>query len=355
MVRGAETEVSTSCFGGGSGGAAGRLGAPMVRIAVLALAVLAQSALASAAAAGANPPPPGEAPPSVGAAIDSQSEPAAGISGAKPPLPGQLSTRFAIDEANPEANIPSTKERNQSPLEFGYYLQDLLERAEGARKAKDFSAVIRYYRAVAKAVPESAKGWSKLCESYEIVNDRERAIIACRYAIDRLGVELQDYVRYVHLILKKSAQGKAVEFSVAERTELDRVLAHLEKQEGLELAVGHLRCEIGLKLKDVAMMETCTRALAKVAPDDPKTVVFQWSLAVMKGQTAEAQHLLERARATGVKHDGVELMESVTPSARGPSRTAKIAGATALLTIVFAAVLFAAIRRRRALTGRPAV
>ena len=353
MAPRANTEVSTSCSGTDSGGRGGSLRAPVVGVVVLAWAALAQSSFGWAAA-GVNPPPPGAAP-SLGATSGSQSAPAAGSSGAKPPLPGQLSTRFAVDEANPEANIPSSKERDRSPLEFGYYLQDLLERAEVARKAKDFSAVIRYYRAVAKAVPESAKGWSKLCESYDIVNDHERAIIACRYAIDRSGVELQDYVRYVHLILKRNAQGKDAEFSMAEKTELDRVLTHLEKQGGLELAVAHLRCEIGLMLKDVAMMETCTQALAKGAPDDPKTVVFQWSLAVMKGQNVEAARLLERARATGVKHEGVELMESVTPSAPGVSRRAKIGGATALLTIVFATVLFAAIRRRRALGSRAVV
>jgi hypothetical protein len=278
--------------------------------------------------------------------------PAPDVAGKNPLLSGQLSTKFGIDDSNPEASVPGNKERDRNPLEFGYFLQDLLERANQAQKDKDYGAVVRYYRAVAKAVPDNSKGWSKLCEAYERVNDRERAIRSCRYAIDRPGVELQDYVRYVHLVLAEEGP-----LSGPAKKELDAVLGHLEEQDGtaIAVAVGHLRCEMGLKAKDIALMGACTKSLANLAPDDPKTVVFQWSLAVMKGQGAEAQHLLERARATGVMHDSIERMESVTPAMGGPAwRKAAIAAATLLLMIVAAAALVIAVRRRRALSDRAA-
>ena len=269
------------------------------------------------------------------------------LAAAQAPLPGQLSTRFGIDDANPESSVPSVQERNRNPLEFGYYLQDLLERAEGARKKKDLGAVVRYYRAVAKAVPDNAKGWSKLCEAYETVHDRDRAIVACRYAIDRPAAELQDFMRYVHLII-----GTRGGVTAKEKTELDAVLTHLDAQEGMALAANHLRCEIGVKLTNESMMEVCTQALAKLAPDDPKTVVFRWALAVMKGQTDEASRLLVYARATGVERESVERMESVTPSARGSAlRRAGVAGATALVGGALLAALVVLIRRRRGPTG----
>ncbi len=267
----------------------------------------------------------------------------------RPPLPGQLSTRFGIDDASPEASVPTVQERNRSPLEFGYYLQDLLERAEKARKNKDYSTVIRYYRAVAKAVPDNAKGWSKLCEAYEVVHDRDRAIVACRYAIERPAAEVQDFVRYVHLIIDTP------EVTSKEKTELDAVLTHLDEADATGIVANHLRCEVGVKLKSVALMETCLKVLATKAPDDPKTVVFQWALAVMKGQTEEANRLLVYARAAGVGSENVERMESVTPSARGASwRRAGIAGATALVGLALLAGLLVAIRRRRSPTSRPA-
>jgi hypothetical protein len=266
------------------------------------------------------------------------------------PLPGQLSTKFAIDDASPEASIPSNEERDRNPLEFGYLLQDLLERADQAQKKGDHGAVVRYYRAVAKAVPENAKGWSKLCEAYERVHDRERAIRSCRYAIDRPGVELQDYVRYVHLVIAEEGP-----LSGPARKEIEAVLGHLDKEEKTGVAVSHLRCEVALKLKDVGLMDSCTKTLAKLAPDDPKTVVFQWSLAVMKGQAGEAQRLLERARAIGVLGDSIERMESVTPAMGGSTRRrVTIAAATLVVAMVVAATAAVALRRRRALASRAA-
>src|SRR5512142_3360871 len=44
-------------------------------------------------------------------------------------VPQQLSTLFEIDDDNPEAHVPAAKDRIGNPLEFGYYLQDLLTRA----------------------------------------------------------------------------------------------------------------------------------------------------------------------------------------------------------------------------------
>src|SRR5262245_24065672 len=74
------------------------------------------------------------------------------------PLPWQLSKAFPIDADNPEARIPTAKQRDRNPLEYGYFLQDLIEGAEQARRAGDHAAVVGYYRAVVKAVPDRAKG-----------------------------------------------------------------------------------------------------------------------------------------------------------------------------------------------------
>lgn len=262
-------------------------------------------------------------------------------------LSAQLSTRFKVDDANPEDSIPNSKDRDRNPLEFGYLLQDLLERAEQARKDRDFPAVIRYYRAVAKAVPENAKGWSKLCEAYEIVNDRERAIRACRYAIDRPAAELQDFTRYIHLII-----GRPGDLDNSARTELAKVLEHLDTQPDVKVAANHLRCEVAIKLEDAVQLEACTKALAAVAPDDPKTVVFQWTLAMMTGKTEQAKELLVRARAVGVAHDGIERMESVVYR---PARFSARTRAAAIAALAMGALgVFLILRRRRGLNSRAA-
>jgi hypothetical protein len=270
-----------------------------------------------------------------------------GKPGWRPPLSGQLSSKFGIDAANPENSIPNARDRDRNPLEYGYFIQDLLERADQAQKKKDYGTVIQYYRAVSKAVPESAKGWSKLCEAYDRVHDRDRAIVACRYAIDRPGVEAQDYVRYVHLII-----GKSDPLDAKERIEIDAVLTHLDNQPGGELVASHLRCEVGVKASEVAMMEACTRVLTARAPDDPKTIVFRWSLALMKGQTADANRLLTYARAVGIGRESIDRMESITPGPGGARHKLGFTLGTVAVVLATAAALVLGLRRRRALTSR---
>ncbi len=258
---------------------------------------------------------------------------------------GQLSRKFKIDDANPEASIPDDKIKNANPLEFGYLLQDLLARAEEAKKAKDFQAVIRYDRAVAKGVPDRAKGWAKLCEAYEVVHDRDRAINACKYAVAREGAEAGDFVRYVGLILSKRD-----DLTSDERKELAGVLAHLEKD---PLAGGvmfhHLQCQVGVKEHDAAMLTACTAALEKVAPDDPKTVIFKWSLAVLEGRTDAANKLVDRARDLGVLAEAVERMQNLTtPGGRRHWGAWTAAGACGGLAIAAAILWFTRKTRRLA-------
>jgi hypothetical protein len=266
------------------------------------------------------------------------------------PLPGQLSRRFPIDRGNPEASVPGEAERQNNPLEFGYFIQDLLEHAENARKQRDYATVALYYRAVAKAVPDRAKGWSKLCEAYEILKDRERAVRACELALSRAGVELGDYIRYVQLMTEKAG-----DMTAAERETLIPVLAHLSRQPGLGLVAEELRCRAGVKLRDVSLLEACTAGLAKAAPNDPKTVVFLWNLAMLRGDKAEAERLIARTRTLGaVLEDNIARMDAMTASLGGGARLGRWAGALlfagTLIGLGLAGVLMRhAFVRRRAL------
>ncbi len=272
----------------------------------------------------------------------------AATAAAEPPLrepkPGQLSVLFPINDSDPESSVPTPKQRDGNPLEFGYYLQDLLAKAEAATKKNDHQSAIRYYRALAASIPNQAQGWSKLCQSYEATRDRQRALGACKYAIDREGAELQDFTRFVELMV-----GKPEALLPEERTAVNDVLVHLDKQPGLAVPAAHLRCKAAVKMDDRANLEACTAVLATSSPDDPKTVVFQWSLAVMRGQRDQAALLVDRARAMGVETDSLERMSSVM-SARG-GRWSMLLGAIALGGAALLLALLA-IRRRRLSTLR---
>jgi hypothetical protein len=254
------------------------------------------------------------------------------------PYPGQLSTLFKIDDADPESSVPTAVQRDGNPIEFGYFLQDVMAKAETAGKRNDRQAEIRYLRALALAVPGPAKAWSLLCEAYEKAGDRHRAIGACKYAIDREGVQVQDFARFVHLISSKEG-----ELDNDERAALKDVLAHLDQDPNLAVPTAHMRCESGVKLKDEAAMAACTAVLAKAAPNDPKTIVFQWSLAMMRGQRDDARQFVARAKMAGLTTDAIDRMNDLMSRTRWSSPRLVGVGA---LAAAGAVLLFLALRRR---------
>jgi tetratricopeptide (TPR) repeat protein len=265
-------------------------------------------------------------------------------------VPEQFSTLFKIDDNNPEAHVPTAADRTGNPLEFGYFLQDLLTRAEVAEKRKDQAGVIKYYRAVAAALPEEARGWSLLCQAYETAHDRDRAARACKYAIERKGAELKDYQRYVGLLTAKPD-----DLLPEERRDLNEVLAHLDTQPDLAVATAHLRCEAAIKMNDAAALAACTAVLAKAAPNDPKTVVFQWSLAVMRGEREQAATLLGRAEKMGLAAASLDRMSQVSVVGHWWSSPGR--GIVGAVIVVGAAALFGLLllvmhRRRLASASR---
>jgi len=262
-------------------------------------------------------------------------------------VPEQLSTLFKIDDDNPEAHVPSVKDRSSNPLEFGYYLQDLLTRAEVAEKQHNQLAIIKYYRAVAMAIPEEAQGWGRLCEAYQNAGDRDRAVRACKYAIDRKGAQAKDYRRYVELITAKPG-----DLLPEDRDELKAVFAHLDGQADMAVLTAHLRCEAGVKMKDQAALEACTAVLAKTAPDDPKTIVFQWSLAVMRGDRDQAVVLLERAQKAGVAQANIDRMSQVSMVGHGLSARGIGVVLVGAATLMLALALLGVYRRRLTATRR---
>lgn len=270
-------------------------------------------------------------------------EPAPKATGEAPETPQslqwQLSKEFPIDESEIEASVPSKKARDRNPLEYGYFIQDLLEGAAGAHKRGDDYVVVAYYRALVKAVPERAKSWGKLCEAYATVNDHERAAKMCGTALALPGVELQDYLRFVRETLR--IPGPPSPETVGR---LKNVLEHLDKQPNIEGTTAHLRCEVAVALSDAKMLEGCTAALTRLEPNKTETVVYQWTLAMMRGQNEAAGRLLERAKKLKLPSENIERMQALTG---GGSRRWIWTGVAAALFMLAAVGALMVARRRR--------
>ena len=262
-------------------------------------------------------------------------------------VPEQFSVLFKINDDNPEENVPTAKDRIGNPLEFGYYIQDLLTRAEVEGKRKNQAGVIKYLRALAAALPEEARSWALLCEAYRAADDRDRAVRACKYAIERQGVQFRDYQRYVELMA-----AKPTDLLPEERRDLNEALGHLDKQPDLAVPTAHLRCQAAVKMNDEAALAACTTVLAKAAPNDPKTVVFQWSLAVMRGDQKQAAGLLARGKQMGLAAASIDRMNEVVMGGRGWWRIRSVARALIVSGVaLLLGVSLIVVYRRRLATG----
>lgn len=251
------------------------------------------------------------------------------IAASTPPPPAAAASGFQVDDHDPVASVPSDAQANQNPMAMGYFLDDLIGRAQAASKRGDHAAAARYYQALAKAVPERATPFVKLCLELESAGDRLGAIAACRTALGRQGATVDDHARYLRLLM-----GQPGALDPQQVADADASVEQLRKHDAFLLA-SQLECELATRIDDLARLQSCTRDLYVRDPNGAITVSFQWALALKQGDRPEALRLVERAKVVGVKPPGVAHMERATavwsPSGRTSSTSwMATAGAIAL-------------------------
>jgi tetratricopeptide (TPR) repeat protein len=275
-------------------------------------------------------------------AASAQAEAPAAAGGS--PKRWQLS-RFPINHDNPESAIPSITERNNDPLEFGYFLQDLNTEALKAEREGDYRTSVKYWRAAATAVPDAAVSFGKACRAYQKLGEREQAIEFCSKALNLQGATEEDYLRFGELVTQKS-----MPLSELEVKDLDAVVAHLraEKQEGGAAVV---ECRLGVKQEDAARLQRCTQVLSKLSPNDPRSMAFMWSYAILRKDYGAAKRLVAAMEKAGMPKVALAEVKAATDKAsawwRRPFTDWRYAvGAVAAL--IFAGLGLALLRRRLA-------
>jgi hypothetical protein len=219
------------------------------------------------------------------------------------------STRFVINDRNPEENLPGEAQRKANPHQFRLLLQELIDRASAATQRGDHLTAARYYSALAKAKPGESLGHARLCRSLESLGELEGAMEACADALAGEGATIDDFTHYVRLVL-----GKSGPLNATERARVETQIGRLRRTEGGRLAADQLQCELGMRLGDVSILEECTAALAALAASDPKTITFEWALAMQKRQSGRAAQLVDRARRAGLAPQALRDMELATSS-----------------------------------------
>ena len=184
--------------------------------------------------------------------------PALDPSSLKPPE--QLG-QIPIDKLDPQRSIPTPEEASRNPLQFGYLLMDLATQAELAEKRGDFADAVRYYQALARAVPHRSISYGKMCAAHEALGNRDEGLAACRSALGREGVRLEDHHRAVRLLL-----GGPGPLQAADREDVLAIASHLRRDPATTLAAHEVQCQLATRIEDAKMLEACVAGLTAAAP-----------------------------------------------------------------------------------------
>jgi tetratricopeptide (TPR) repeat protein len=216
-------------------------------------------------------------------------------------------SKWKINDAEPIKSVPTPEQRDSDPLNFGYHLMDLADKAEEAGQKGDYAQASKYWEATVVAVPDAAVGYRKTCLTAEQANDMNRAYRYCRAALGRSGVQLEDYQRFSVILMKKPTALEPQELE-----DLQEISKHVRAVAGGEGLADQLECEHALRLNDMQKLDTCVAKLVKGAPNDPKTITYQWAAALGHERFDEARRLIAEARKTAMAPEGVKAMESAT-------------------------------------------
>jgi tetratricopeptide (TPR) repeat protein len=219
---------------------------------------------------------------------------------AQPQAPTDRLSQWPVDDAHPESSIPTEKQRNADPLQFGYWLQDLVLKANRARANGDHAAAARFFQAMATAVPDRAVAFVKLCEDYEAMGDLQKAIGSCGDALLVDGATVHDYVRFVDLLLSKPGTLQPKEVLA-----LNHVVQHMKSDPAAGAAADEVECKVAVRTSNVVELRECSAAMAAREPDGVMSITYEWALAILEGNLEGAESLVKRAKAAGIPIDGM--------------------------------------------------
>ncbi|MEY4508679.1 MAG: hypothetical protein RLZZ450_801 [Pseudomonadota bacterium] len=231
-------------------------------------------------------------------------EPAQAAPAKPPPLEESL---FKLNPENPEAHLPTAAEAARAPLWFANMLNDMGAEIDAARARGDYAQSVKYERALVKVSPHRAIGYSGLCRDYEALGQRDDAIQACALAVQKEGVLVDDFVRFVRLVANRPGGVDPTELADAHNA-----IDHLKSDPASRILGNQVQCELSLKQNDEVALEQCSTALLELAPDDPKSITYAWTRAIKKRDFARAQELVNRAKANPQMAQAVPQMETST-------------------------------------------
>jgi tetratricopeptide (TPR) repeat protein len=226
--------------------------------------------------------------------------------GAGTPQPrGEPISSLAINHDDPERSLPTPEQRDRDPLQFGYHLMDLTEAGTAASQRGDHQKAVKYFVALAKAVPDVSRGYMLACSEYEALGNRDEALKFCTTGIALNGARLLDYKLYTRVMLQKPGP-----LLPDEVRELGEVIGHLRKEPAGVAIAEDAECGLALRLEDPKRLEQCVNVLRMREPEGAATLTHELALALAKRDIAAANGVIARAKRTPtIPREAIRRME----------------------------------------------
>jgi hypothetical protein len=327
--------------------------------------------------------------------------------------PGDLSTSFPIDDADPSKHVPTVEQRNEDPLEYGYYLQDLIARAEPAFEKGDWAGAVKYFEVLGRAEPNIGVSFSRLCVAYAKLGRFDVAAANCGRAVGLPGARVMDHLRFVEYTLQKpkllpvdvtdadaslaylrahlaelpptAAQTAADAGAPAHPQTLEEAAAAYMQRNSPAAAAARAKkateppappplnlpleielhaCQLATRLSDAKRLAACSARLRAVEADERIVLSYDWSRALVTGDEPRASALLAKAEKLGFPPAAKAAMlaqQQKTFAAkgllgklgRGDIGVTAGGGALVLLALGLVAWALAGVRRRKVESESP--
>lgn len=251
---------------------------------------------------------------------------------------GDLSTLFPVNDDDPKASIPTEQQREESPVEFGYWLQDMILRAEEGFENDDLERAVKYYEALSYALPHNPTSFRKLCKAQQKLGNLTRAEATCWAVLKREGALVYDHYHFLDLAIPlvgpsvpevKKARAENIDSSLerlralalvnAEHKQIeeykhrdknaDKVLGKVDpaeqgsepaKELPLATQIEIYACQLAAQLADPQRLARCVDGLNGVKADPKVVAMFNWAAKAAAKDEEGQKHALEEAKKLGL-------------------------------------------------------
>ncbi len=256
-------------------------------------------------------------------------------------------SKYPVDDKDPSSTIPTEEQRSKNPVEMGYWLMDLAEKATRASKKGDHEAAARYYTAMSKAVPDKPVSFVHLCSEYEALGNTDMALQSCRAALFLQPVTVDDYVHYLRILVGRPEKLTSQDIAAAAD-----VIKHLREDPAGRAQGNEWECQLAVRLQNVPLLEACTKALDQGGTDPAGTTIYKWTLALLKGDLSEAHRLSAQARTVAVPQDIIDRLDRETSTLESKRSLNRLLVAGAML-LGFVALGALIVLGRQKLASKP--